>query len=146
MEPDRKKTKACHHEDGKGAVVEELSKPVLRPLLPLCHFDFESGKDCLYVDKTNLLGDELDHRKSYIFAPGMRRCGKSVTVELLRAMVEGNTNILKETDICRTGEQKKTSWNLPTKGAYGIIQLDFSMIGLRQSRACLAKKALTLVT
>lgn len=85
-----------------------------------------SIKQYVFIDKTNMLRRIMAHKEPYIFAPCMRRCGKSTAVTLLKAMAENDRDTLDGMDVCTSDPN---SWNLPeTAEYYGVVYLDFSQI------------------
>ena len=67
---------------------------------PLSKFDVGYLQTYDYVDKSLLLASLMAHKETYLFVPSMRRCGKTVTLKLLKAMAEGNRTALSGLKIC----------------------------------------------
>lgn len=74
-----------------------------------------------YVDKTDLLARIMAVNATFIFAPSMRRIGKSATVNMLAAMASGQRDMFDGYAVNNPGSSFKIG-----ETNYSVIQLDFS--------------------
>ena len=106
---------------------EKIQATLKKKVPPLSSFVVSYLKVYDYVDKSILLASLMAHAETCLFIPSMRRCGKSFTLKLLQAMVEGNRDALSGLRICTA--PTSADWQLPTEGnEYRVIKLDFSFV------------------
>ncbi len=90
----------------------------MRRRLPLGiqNFREEREEGCYYVDKTHWIGQLLDRGK-YYFLSRPRRFGKSLLVDTLKELFEGNEPLFRELAI-----HDRWDWSV----RYPVIKLDFA--------------------
>ena len=83
-------------------------------------FDDIRKKGCLYVDKTDIVWNLVNHGKKYNYLSRPRRFGKSLLVDTLRCYLEGRKELFEGLKIM----EMEKDWT-----AYPVIQLDMSRGG-----------------
>ena len=74
-------------------------------------------KDYLYIDKTDIAYNLIENGSKYIFLSRPRRFGKSLFLDTLHNIFEGNKTLFKGLDI-----YDKWDWSIP----YPVIKISFS--------------------